>query len=196
MGDNIPHDPHRRLRRIDIRIADHELLEDVVLDRPFELALCHPLLLRRHDEHRQHRDHRPVHGHRHAHPVERNPIEQDFHVLDTIDRHPGLADIADHARMIAVISPMRRQIERDRQPLLPLLQRLPIKRIALPRGGETGILPDSPWPVGIHGGAHAPGERLGPGHFRALAEIHRLHRDAAIVAVERGEWNVAEFLLR
>jgi hypothetical protein len=31
--DDVAHDPHARRRRIDVGVADHELLQDVVLDR-------------------------------------------------------------------------------------------------------------------------------------------------------------------
>src|SRR3546814_18040285 len=64
-------------------------------------------------------DLRAVHRHRHAHLAERNAVEQDLHVVDRVDRDARLADIAGNARVIAVIAAMRRQIERDRQPLLP-----------------------------------------------------------------------------
>ena len=37
--DDVGHDPHARLGRIDVGVADHELFEDVVLDRPAELGL-------------------------------------------------------------------------------------------------------------------------------------------------------------
>ena len=65
-----------------------------------ELLLRHALLLGGDDVARQHRQHGAVHGHRHAHLVERDAVEQDLHVLDGIDRHTGLADVADDARMI------------------------------------------------------------------------------------------------
>ena len=39
--------------------------------------------------------------HRHAHLLERDAVEQDLHVLDGVDRHAGLADVADDARMVA-----------------------------------------------------------------------------------------------
>ena len=44
--DDVGDDPHARLGRIDVGVADHELLEDVVLDRPAELVLGDALLLR------------------------------------------------------------------------------------------------------------------------------------------------------
>jgi hypothetical protein len=53
-----------RLGRIDIGVADHELLEDVVLNGPRQHRLVMPLFLPGDDETRQNRDHRAVHGHR------------------------------------------------------------------------------------------------------------------------------------
>ena len=38
--DDVGDDPHARLGRIDVGVADHELFEDVVLDRPAELVLA------------------------------------------------------------------------------------------------------------------------------------------------------------
>ena len=37
VGEDVGDDPQRWLRRIDVGVADHELLEDVVLDGPGEL---------------------------------------------------------------------------------------------------------------------------------------------------------------
>ena len=37
--DDVGHDPHARLGRVDVGVPDHELLEDVVLDGPVELVL-------------------------------------------------------------------------------------------------------------------------------------------------------------
>ena len=54
------------------------------------------------------------------HLIERDAVEQDLHILDGIDRHAGLADIADDARMVGIIAAMRRQIEGDRRPFWPL----------------------------------------------------------------------------
>ena len=55
------------LRRVDVGVADHELLEHVVLDRALELFLRDALLLGREDVERHHRHDRAVHGHRHRH---------------------------------------------------------------------------------------------------------------------------------
>ena len=45
--DDVGDDPHARLGRVDVGVADHELLEDVVLDGPAELVLARRPALRR-----------------------------------------------------------------------------------------------------------------------------------------------------
>jgi hypothetical protein len=74
-AEDVGDDPHRRARRVDVGVADHELFEYVVLDRARELLAGHALLLGRDDVERQHRQHGAVHGHGDAHPVERDPVE-------------------------------------------------------------------------------------------------------------------------
>ena len=66
VGEDVGDDPHRGLRRIDVGVADHELLEDVVLDGPGQLLGRHALLLGGHDVEREHGQHGAVHRHRHA----------------------------------------------------------------------------------------------------------------------------------
>ena len=87
VADDVGHDPHARLGRVDVGVADHELLEDVVLDGPAELVLAHALLLAGHDEAGQHREHGAVHRHRHRHLLEGDAVEEDLHVLDGVDGH-------------------------------------------------------------------------------------------------------------
>ena len=101
VGEDVRDDAHRGRGRIDVGVAHHEFFEDVVLDRAGELFRRHALFLRRHDVEREHRQHRAVHGHRHAHLVERDAGEQRAHVVDRVDRDARHADIARHARVIA-----------------------------------------------------------------------------------------------
>ncbi len=107
---------------------------------PESFAAGDALLFAGDDERREHRQHRAVHGHRHAHLLERDAVEEDLHVLDAVDRDAGLADIADDARMIAVIAAMGREIESDREPLLTLAQILAIEGVRFLGGREAGIL--------------------------------------------------------
>src|SRR5204863_535248 len=78
---DVAHDAHARPRRIDVGIAHHELLEDVVLDGALQLFRWHALLFRRDDEEGHDGQHGAVHGHAHAHLVQRDMIEEDLHVL-------------------------------------------------------------------------------------------------------------------
>ena len=165
VADDVRHDAHRRRRRIDVGVADHELLEDVVLDRAGEGGGRDALLLRGHDVERHHREHRPVHGHRHGHPIERDAVEQHLHVLDRIDGHAGHADVAGDARMIRVVAAMGRQIEGDRQPGLPRRQVAAVEGVRLLRRREAGVLPDRPRLPQVHRRVRPAQERRHPGRI-------------------------------
>ena len=65
-------DPHRGRRRIDVGVAHHELFQNVVLNGARQFLRRNALFLGGRDEQREDRQHRAVHGHRHAHLVERN----------------------------------------------------------------------------------------------------------------------------
>ena len=54
-----------------------------------------------------------------------------------VDRHAGLADIADDARVVAVIAAMGGEIEGDGQALLPGGQVAAVEGVALLSGGEA-----------------------------------------------------------
>ena len=111
------------------------------------------------DEQREDRQHRAVHGHRHAHLVERNAGKQRAHVVDGIDRDAGHADVAGDARMIAVIAAMGGEIEGDREALLPGREVAAVEGVGILRRGEAGILPDGPGLVDIHGRVGAAQDR-------------------------------------
>ena len=67
------------------------------------------------DIHRQYWQHGTVHGHGDRHLVERDAIEQDFHVLDGIDGYTRLADVADDPFVIRIVAAMSRKVESDGQ---------------------------------------------------------------------------------
>ena len=169
-GEDVGDDPHRRARRVDVGVADHELLEDVVLDGAGQLLRGHPLLLGRHDVERQYGQHGAVHGHRHAHLVQRDAVEELAHVVDGVDRHPGHADVAGHPRVVGVVAPVRGQVERDRQALLPAGQVAPVERVGLLGGGEPGVLAHGPRLGRVHGRVRAAQVR-GDARVR-VQEVH------------------------
>jgi hypothetical protein len=128
------------------------------------------------------RDHRAVHGHRDRHLVERDAVEQDLHVVERVDRDARLADIALHARVIAVVAAVGGEIEGDRKALLPRGEIAAVKGVRLLGGGEAGILADRPGPAGIHGRAHPARERSEAGQAgidarQVLRRVERLDGD-------------------
>ena len=48
--------------------------------------------------------------------LERDAVEEHLHVLDRVDRDPGLADVADHPRVVAVVAAVGREVEGDATP--------------------------------------------------------------------------------
>ena len=159
-AEDVGDDPHARRRRVDVGVADHELLEDVVLDGPRELLRLHPLLLGRRDVEREHRQHGAVHGHRHRHLVERDAVEERARVVDRVDRDAGHADVAAHPRVVGVVAAVGGQVERDAQALLAGCEVAPVERVGLLGGREAGVLPDRPGLGGVH-------RRVGPAQERA-----------------------------
>ena len=162
VAEDVGDDPHARRRRVDVGVADHELLEDVVLDGPRELLRLHPLLLGRRDVERQHRQHRAVHGHRHRHLVERDAVEERAGVVDRVDRHAGHADVAAHPRVVGVVAAVGGQVEGDAEALLAGGEVAAVEGVGLLGGGEPGVLPDRPRLGGVH-------RRVGPAQERAQA---------------------------
>ena len=202
IGDDVADDPHRGRRRIDVGIADHELLEDVVLDRAGELVRRHALLFRRDDVAGQHRQHRAVHRHRHRDLVERDAVEQDLHVLDAVDRHACLAHVADDARVVRVVAAVRGEVEGHRDALAAGGERLAVERVGFLGGRETRVLADRPRTAHVHRGLRAAHEGLDAGQrvrerqrCRVLGRVERLQRDAlGCGSVQRLRRRAAELL--
>ncbi len=162
--EDVADDPHAWRRRIDVGVAGHELLQNVVLNGARQLLLRNALFLRRNHIQRQDRQHRAVHRHRHADLAERDAVEQDAHIQDAVDRHARHADIAEHARIVGIVAAMRRQVEGDAQALLPAGDVALIERVRFFGGREPGILPHRPGAADIHRG-------IRPAHERREARI-------------------------
>ena len=79
---NVRDDAHRGFRRIDVGIAHHEFLQDVVLNGARELVERGSLFEGGDDIECQDREDCAVHRHRDADPVERDAAEEDLHVED------------------------------------------------------------------------------------------------------------------
>ena len=196
--EDVGDDAHRELGRVDIGVAHHELLEDVVLNRTRKLVERAALLQTGDDVEGQNGQHGAVHGHRNRHLVERNAVEEHLHVLDRTNRHTGLAHVTNHTRMVGVVAAVRSQVESHRQTLLTGRQVAAIEGVGLLGGRETGILADGPRTHHIHrrvGTAQEGGDtcrivqvlhafevfgRIGSLDGNALGRQPRLHLSAAL----------------
>ena len=122
------------------------------MDRAGQLILAHALFFGGHNVAGQDRQYRAVHGHRDRYLVQRNAIEQSFHIQHTVDRHAGFADVPLDPRVIRVVTPVGRQIKGHRDTLTTSSQCLAVKRVRRLCGTEPGVLTDGPGAAGIHRG--------------------------------------------
>ena len=147
---------------------------------PESLLLRDALLLGRDDVAGQHRQHGAVHGHRDRDLVERDAVEEDLHVLDRVDGHAGLADVALDARVVGVVAAVGRQVEGHRDALAAAGQRLLVEGVRLLGGGEPGVLADGPGPHRVHGRLRPAHEgleaRQGVGEGQSLQVLLRVQR--------------------
>ena len=152
---------------------------------PLKLVLRHALLFGRHHVAGQDRQHRAVHRHGHAHLVQRDAVEQDLHVLDRVDGHAGLADVAGDARVVAVVAAVRGQVEGHADALPAGGQRLAVEGVAFLGGGKARVLADGPRPHRVHRGLRAAhegreaGQRVGVRQALQVGRgVQRLDGDA------------------
>ena len=117
--NDIGHNAHAGLWRINVGIANHELFQDVVLDRSRELLALNALLFAGGDKAGEDREHCTVHGHRHGHVLQWDGVEQDLHVFDRIDGDARFANVTGHPFVIGVVAAMGCKVERNRKALLP-----------------------------------------------------------------------------
>ena len=108
---NVRHNAHAGLRRIDVRIAHHELLQDVVLNGSLQGRRFYALLLCGHNVKGQYGQYGAVHGHGNGHFVQGNAVEQHLGIFHRIDGHAGFADVSLHAGMVGVVPAVGCQIK-------------------------------------------------------------------------------------
>ncbi|CDD48410.1 uncharacterized protein BN800_01406 [Bacteroides sp. CAG:875] len=151
VGNNL----HGEGRRINISVAHHEFLQNIVLDGSGHFFQFGPLFQSRIDVERHDGKYRPVHGHGYRHLVQRNTIEKHLHVFQRADRYTRLTHIAHYTRMIRVITTVSRKVEGHRQTFLSGSQVTTIEGVGFFCGRESGILTDGPRTEGVHHGVRA-----------------------------------------
>ena len=161
VGDNA----HRELGRIDIGVAHHELLQNVVLDCTGHLVEFRALLKAGVDVEGEHGEHCAVHCHRNRHLIQRNTVEQNLHVFDRADRHAGFTYIAYNALMVGVVATVCSEVEGNRKAFLSRSKVAAVESVRFFCGRETGILANCPGAHGIHGAVGAAQERGQAGYI-------------------------------
>ncbi|OPZ49179.1 MAG: hypothetical protein BWY91_03118 [bacterium ADurb.BinA028] len=179
VGEDVGDQAQRLLRRVDVGAASDVLLEHVVLDRPGELVARDALLLRDQLVEQQERRAGRVDRHRRRDLVQRQPVEQHPHVVDRVDGHTDLADLAGGDRLVGVIAHLGRQVEGHRQPAGARRDELVVALVGLLGRPEPGVLTHRPRPAGIHRRVDATGERV-------LACVTQLGRCVECREVSRG----------
>src|SRR5205085_2590344 len=109
------------------------------------------------------------------HPLQRDVLEQDFHVLERVDGHSHLAHLAVGHRIVRVVTDLRRQVKGDREACLALLQKEAVTLVGLGGGAEAGVLAHGPEAGAVHLLVDAARERKRSRHrFVARAIVHRV----------------------
>ena len=91
--------------------------------------------------------------------VERDPVEDALHVGERVDRDADLADLARRERVVGVEAHLRRQVERDREAGLALVEQVAEALVGVLRASPAGVEPHRPEPAAVHARVDAAGER-------------------------------------
>ena len=156
---DVRRDPEGMTRRIDVRAACDVLLQHVVLNRARERAERHAAAPGDRHVEREQNHGRRVDRHRARHAIERNLVEQGFHVLDRVDRDADTTDFAGRHGVIRVESHLRRQVERDAQSGDARSKQVAEPCVRLRGGAESRVLAHRPQTIAIHRGLNAARER-------------------------------------
>src|SRR5207342_1900685 len=100
-------------------------------------------------------------------------------VVDRVDRDAGLAHLALGPGVVRVQPHLRRQVERDGEPRLPVVEQVSEPLVGLLGRGHPGVLPHRPQAPEVHRRVHTAGERRLAGESEVpfgveAAEIGRL----------------------
>ena len=148
--ENISNDFHREFWRIDVGVAHHKLFQNIVLNGTSHLFEFSALFESGVDVECQDGQHGTIHGHRHRHFVQRNAVEQHFHILDRADGNAGFAHVANNAFVVGIVAAVCRQVESHRETFLTAGQVAAIESVRFFGRREARILANSPRAHGVH----------------------------------------------
>ncbi len=168
--EDVGHQTHGWLGRIDIGAARDVFLEDIVLHRPLQTPGIDTLLFGHRHIQGQQDGCGGIDGHRRTHLVERDAVEQRLHIAQGVDRDPDLAHLPLGHRVIGVVADLGGKVKGDAQPGLPLAEEILVAAVRFLRRPEPCILTHGPEPASIHGGLHTTGKRI----FTGKTEVSQI----------------------
>ena len=172
IGDDVGDEAQGRTGRVDVGAARHVLLEDVVLDGAGERVLRDAAPPRHRDVEREQDGRGRVDGHGGRDALERDPVEEDLHVLEAVDGHAHAADLAHGLGIVGVVADLGREVEGDGEAGRAALEQVAVAPVGLGRGAEPRVLAHRPELAAVAAGVEAAGERV-------LARFLPLLHDAA-----------------
>jgi hypothetical protein len=89
--------------------------------------------------------------------------EETLHVGEGVHGDAGLADLPGRQRVVRIAAVEGRVVESDGKARLALVQEEAVPGVGLVRRAHAGELPHGPHLPPVHGGVHAPRERVVPG---------------------------------
>src|SRR2546430_1551649 len=178
VGEQVGRQPHRGPRREDVVPARDVLLEDVVLDGAAEALARDALLFADELVEEQQQSGRRVDRHGGRDLAERDPVEEQLHVAERVDRDACAPDLADGALVVGVVAELGRQVEGDGEPVLAPLEQVAEARVRLLGRGEARVLADRPGPAAVH-------VRVGTARVRELARQLELETRDVLLGVDR-----------
>ncbi|MPM81023.1 hypothetical protein SDC9_128074 [bioreactor metagenome] len=174
--EDVGDQPQRRGRREDVRAAGDVLLQHVVLDGAGELVGSGALLLGHQLVEQQQDGGRGVDGHRGRDLAQVDAVEQDAHVVDGIDGHTDLADLALGDRRVGVVAHLRRQVEGHREAHRPVRDQFLVALVRFTRIAEARVLTHRPGAGRVHLGVHTACEGVLPGVAQLAGRIPTVQR--------------------
>ncbi len=166
---------HGGSRREDIGAAGDIFLEDVVLDRAAQFGRVAALAFGDGNVHRQQHGRGGVDRHAGGDLLQRDAVEQGFHIPDRGDRDAHPADLAQGDGVIGVIADLGGQVEGHREAGLPLVEQVAVAAVGFFGGGVPGVLAHGPQAGAVHGWVDAAGVGVLAGEA-GLVEVVGIHR--------------------
>ncbi|HTU03278.1 MAG TPA: methylmalonyl-CoA mutase family protein [Candidatus Sulfotelmatobacter sp.] len=181
-GKHVGDDAQGRPRRVDVGAARDVFLEDVVLDGAREIAPVRSLPLGDQRVQGEQDGRGRVDGHGGRDGLERNALEEGFHVGQGRNRHTDASDFPGRHGVIGIEPHLGGQVEGYREAGGALGQQVVITAVTILGGAEPGVLAHGPEAAPVHVGVDAPRERESPGLAQAIVherDILRAFRNDA-----------------